>query len=453
MQLQKTFQGQWNAWSLSSKNRNVTIELDSPKFEDGGKTAAYFTLIIKGDEYPFYIQLDRAGYPSGEFGANLSNDCTNKRQCIWNSTMEDYVDSTEYSDLKTLLDTAVNIALQLDKIEASSGTTVPARRKLRSDVDELFSFIRTRPYGMIIVPHTKTKWTITTLKDITCSLVIKQSGLSIYGDVSVIMPRLKIGRNVDFGGNVTYAGLVDKKPVKKYTDIVASIHAALENEQPYMMDIPYNSVERNICKGTHTRTNKVATVVTLFVDSSLDDDHIGVPTSMYDAEMKKTNSVDYIYAEVSSDLGLTGWYVAEPMDYKIGTVGVSQLAFTNLNMTTTKGVGAISFGTLTTPASITVRPRPESPQEAHISTDRFKEVLSQYTVLTGGHIYSIKAEYDFYIDIISIKPEMKACVFRSLYGEELDVDIIIDYDLFPEHAGGIDPLAIEDESDNEESSD
>lgn len=414
-------------WSGKVRNRDVTVQLLSPSFTYNGQRAAYFSVSAYGNTYPFSIGVDEEGNIEPVFTADLSSSCSTKDQCEWNKQMNWFMEEIDDLQLGPILDKAVNLALTIGRGKKKLAD-VP-RQPYRNEVDRLFSYVISRPHGFKIVPSSMDEWSVVTDRDFRLDVTIKRSGRTgVYADVYVERPRLALGRNVDIGGIVTYKGLVPTEPVSDYNVVADMIAEALLGEAPHIVDTPYTDEERAICKGKQKHRAANVSIVTLWRDTDIEDDHAGIPEAMYFTELDKKPDSTYITVEVTSSLGLSGWYVAKPMDIPNGHVHLSNLSLVNLNVYDNKE-GTLSFGKLSIPKAITVRPRATVVPAAALDEEHLVDLFSENTLVTVGHTYSIKGDLDMYVDIVDIQPPMKACLLRD--EGQTDVDFTVDYSLYP----------------------
>lgn len=437
---------QWIQWSSKLRNRDVTVQILSPRFTYRGNSSVYFAVSAYGNTYPFSIGLDSDDNIEPILTASW---CSTDDQCEWNKQMGWYMEEIEDLDIGLILDKAVSLALTVGRGRRKNATKLPRQVRM-SEVDDLFSYVLSKPHGFKIVPSSMSEWQITSSKNVLLNLTINKSGnTGVYGDAVVVYPRLAIGMNVDIGGVITHEGLVPSKPVSHYTDIVDILADVLADEVPHIVDTPYTEQEVAICKGKRQRQRGLVSLVTLEYDSDVEDDHVGVPEAMYFAELDKNPQAIYIMAEITSALGLSGWYVAQPMDYPEGKVGMSKVALVNLNVYDDIQ-GRISFGGLSIPTTITVRPRATRVPAEPLDEGHLVDVFSSYTVVTLAHTYAVKDNLNMYVDIVDIQPPAKACLLRD--EGKADVLFFIDYSLYPVRKY-LSPLAIPSYGyDSEESS-
>ena len=139
--LKKKTWPRFNKWlNKPTRNALIRIEVDSPEFAEGRDSPkAYFTITIGKDKYPFAIGRQGEVF-SDQFLADLSENCSNKRQCAWNAEMENFLAETEDFSVQTVLDKAIEIALNLDDFASNPYIIVPKKPKQKSDLEELFAF-------------------------------------------------------------------------------------------------------------------------------------------------------------------------------------------------------------------------------------------------------------------------------------------------------------------------
>lgn len=437
-----TVGGQYRQWNRVSRNRDIIVEMLSPGFTYRGSKSAYFALVAYDNAFTFSLGVDSKGNLEPYFEANISGNCVTSEQCAWNQQMEWFMADIEDVNLGDILDASVDIARKVfrrpDKVK------IP-RQNLVSDIEELFTYTMSRPHGLKITPETMTKWTVLTRKNILCSCEVKRVASGVYGEVNVILPRLALGGNVDIGGVVTYPGLVASKTVRNYKDVCVAIAEALDEERSDVVDTPYNSHEAEVCRSKQIVAGAPLTTARLLLDDKVKEDHVGLPEGLYFSEISKRPDSVYLFVRLTSALGITGWYVAQPENIRLGSVVMSHSAMINLNAKAGETV-FLTMTTLSVPSTITVRPRARFLPTQEIDEQELIESFSLQTVASLGHTYTLDTGVQ--VDIIDIEPRAPACLLRSDDFDE--VLFYVNYDIYPS-APLLDPLAIDDYSYDTES--
>ena len=366
--------------------------------------------------------------------------------------MQNYVADAEDLSVAAILNKAVYMAKILPKLPKIK---VPGNSGFKNDIDELFTFIRTKPNGMTITPSSMNEWLVQAdrignLSNVTVSLSIQTSTLGpYYGIAKIINPRIELTESgeVDFGGTIVYKGLSNNSPVRSRKEVANCLYEVLMKQEPYVLKIQYNLDEAKACLSK--RTKKVlGDKVKIILDESIEEDEVSVPERWYENKLQD-NSV-FIFAEVSGDTGLSGCYKAVPSNHPAGTIGLGSIPFMNLAMSyETEHNGLISTVNLQHPQRLVVRPRVDKSNNSfNIKENEFKEALSKYNVLTTGHVYSLKENFDFYFDVLEISPG-PACTLTDTQWSNKEISLEINYDLFKQY----NPLDTSEHNDDTEESD
>ncbi len=431
MEHESLFLKQWLDWKKKHAFVRFEVELAMPPSNQEDK--AYF--VIKGQnvpDYQFILGVQREnGELDGDFTGDFSERCDTYKYCYWIQQMQDFVFKNAENGLVYVLNEAVRLyKIIINSKDERYNVTKIHTKGFKSTLQNILEMTYNTPKGLKIMPRTLNVWDIVVdgrYNRIKAEITIISSSGGIYGELRVISPRIDPGRNVNFGGSVSYKGLAPGSHVYTTQELIKSIHHSLHNEiADPKYTIPYSDDEymASISETKATANTQYPNPMNVLVDTrglfkDIQSDTVAISSYLSGKYLKFGEP--FLYTRIMSDSGLTTWARAIPGEgLDDTTIVLSSSIKTNINYFKNEKV-KIAFGNLHLPDKLIIRPR------GNIEYDNDNEILIDHfdklTVITSGKTYAIKMpnNLNVYVDVFYAGPS-GACTLHV--SEKIDIDIL-----------------------------
>jgi hypothetical protein len=455
MQPGESFVAKFHDWKKITGDPQVEIKLIAPLIVDGNPYA-YFMLIGRGaniNRYPFRIsRLDEGFGP--KFISDYTANCYDIKHCTWAARMKEYVEEmyNDRNSVAKILSAAVRLYKEIvlrtkrsDNISPSKQNPVTiSNDKPMSRVSALMAAAGNCDGNIFkIKVQNIREWTIHIkghYSDIEAAIFIPEDTYKCP-TLTVVKPRLKLGRNVSFGGLVLYQGLTQHTWDRDISQIPFRILNALYNEQEdidhYQLYGPEEQRACELkCQYTNAGTFQMLGEFVVNIEAgnvSDNSDMIEIPERFYAEYIGGSN---YLTVRILTKLGVNGWYKIHPSPNIESIITISPLQAINLNV---RALDKVSLF-IHTPAIINdalhIRPRQPIPHD-----DLLYEI-DKLSILTVGHTISYLHQGQVkYSDIISFGGAQSAFM-RNERGGQIPINILNEL-VKPKMLKELSPLAID----------
>jgi hypothetical protein len=407
---------------ISSEDRITTYRYLKGKEPVGTTTYqsndyAYFLLIADDERYPFVIgplsRLGRSKIPDAEnniFDSDYSGSCDNRKQCIWASHIQTALNKKKrlFPSLGEILTLAVETYETINSKPVSTNAPANVIGKQSLTTLQRLITIAGQSNGVLqIEVENENEWMINIAgkyNNIRAKLYIKTTLINdenIHGGpiLRVIEPRLKLGRNMSFGGLVLYKGLTP--------------HTWDNNDEilpQRILNALYNEEFDNIHMSPYTHANEFAASwmkVAIHANNLNKRPWLALDVVIYDNPLKDINVVYVSHehkalfgnepANMMSELGINGVYYVHYTKLDDNYIQLSSLQCINLNISVNHTVTLMPVD-LQVANKVTVRPRQK------MSNKKVKDCLLSVGTLNVGHTVKVP-NIKQYIDIIDCTPD------------------------------------------------
>lgn len=446
---------EWQAWTRISQGRDpVTIDLVYERFVDRPRNSRLdhyymvFELISpdRSSRWLFLIEIEDEDTLSGELVGVAPDPDVSTLYNAWLTSMSQ--SATQYQGSEPgQLSSLLSEGARLYKILAANPprSIVPVPKALRTDIDlrRILSDIRSDPRVKVrIVTNLNWELEVTTSygDKIEASAIVYSNAAGFYCELRVLAPRLAIGRNVNFGGDVTAPGLSERSVSATRSALVTAIGDSLADEIPLLgSGYEYTDEEYEAARATSSLDSVLVGQFTLTTrDTPFRDSSSVILDNLTYGNMLGDNEILWLrLSNVNLDKHI--WVIAHPSNDRMmpKELLVPDVVMVNLNCDPGASI-TVSIGTLplvdATGVVIRLRGRERETEEVldYIETMSCLNIGCTYVTTTGK-----------YFDILRAG-KMGACSLRT---SNLDAHLELSRALL-----SLDPLSVsyEDETDEED---